>query len=199
MHHPVCICAKSFQLCPTLCDSMDSSPPGSSVQGILQARYWSGLSWLPPGDLPNPGIEPRSPTLQADSLPLVPPGKPGTSLHLTKSLHLPSSLEIGASLVAQQVKNLRAMLETQVQCMVRKIPWRRDRLSTPVSLGFSRGSAGKESACNAGDLGSIPALERSPGEGNGYPLQHSGLENSMTVHGVTKSRTRLSNFHTTWN
>ena len=48
-----------------------------------------------------------------------------------------------------------------------------------------------------GDLGSIPGLERSPGEGKGYPLQYSGLENSMdcTVHGVSKSRTGLSNFH----
>ena len=46
-------------------------------------------------------------------------------------------------------------------------------------LGFPCGSAGKESACNAGDLGSIPRLERSPGEGKGYSLQYSGLENSM--------------------
>ena len=45
--------------------------------------------------------------------------------------------------------------------------------------GFSGGSAGKESACNVGDLGLIPGLERSPGEGNSYPLQYSGLENSM--------------------
>ena len=75
--------------------------------------------------------------------------------------------------------------------------WRRDRLPTPVFLGFLRGSAGKESACNAGDLGLIPGLGRSPGEGNGYPLQYSGLKKSMDciVHGVTKSRTRLSNFH----
>ena len=59
------------------------------------------------------------------------------------------------------------------------------------------GLAGKESDCNVGDLGSIPGLRRSPGEGKGYPLQYPGLENSMdcTVHGVTKSRTRLSNFH----
>ena len=64
-------------------------------------------------------------------------------------------------------------------------------------MGFPGGSAGKESACNAGDLGSIPGLGRSPGKGNGYPLQYSGLENSMDyiVHGVTKSRTRLSDFH----
>ena len=58
-------------------------------------------------------------------------------------------------------------------------------------------SAGKESTCNARNLGSIPGLGRSPGEGKGYSLQYSGLENSMdcTVHGVTKSRTRLSNSH----
>ena len=62
---------------------------------------------------------------------------------------------------------------------------------------FPGGSAGKESACNMGDLGSIHGLGRSPGEGNDYPLQYSGLENSMDyiVHGVTKSRTRLSDFH----
>ena len=76
------------------------------------------------------------------------------------------------------------------------MPWRRDRLPTPVLLGFPCGSAGKESACNTGDLGSIPGLGRFPGEGKGYPLQYSGLENSMDciVHGVTKSRTRLSDF-----
>ena len=53
-------------------------------------------------------------------------------------------------------------------------------------LGFPGGSAGKESACNAGDLGSIPGLGRSPGEGNSYPLQYSGLENSMDCIEVTK-------------
>ena len=56
-------------------------------------------------------------------------------------------------------------------------------------MGFPCGSAGKESACIEEDLGSIPGLGRSHGEGKGYPLQHSGLENSMDyiVHGVTKS------------
>ena len=56
-------------------------------------------------------------------------------------------------------------------------------------LGFPCGSAGKEAACNVGDLASIPGLGRSPGEGKGYPLQYSGLENSMDsiVHGVAKS------------
>ena len=60
---------------------------------------------------------------------------------------------------------------------VGKIRWRRDRLPTPVFLGFPCGSAGKESACNAEDLGSIPGLGRSPGKGHGIPLQYSGLEN----------------------
>ena len=66
-------------------------------------------------------------------------------------------------------------------------------------LGFPGGSEGKESACSAGDPGSIPGSGRSPGEGIGYPLQYSCLENSMDrgawqaiVHGVAKSWTRLS-------
>ena len=73
-----------------------------------------------------------------------------------------------------------------------------DRLPTPVFLDFPCGSAGKESACNAGDLGLIPGLGRSSGEGKGYPLQYSGLENSMDhiVQGVAKSQTQLSDFHT---
>ena len=64
---------------------------------------------------------------------------------------------------------------------------------------FTGGSDGKESACTVGDLGSIPGLGSSPGEGNGYPLQYSCLGNSMdrgtwraTVHGATKSQTQLS-------
>ena len=72
---------------------------------------------------------------------------------------------------------------------VRKIHWRRDRLPTPVFLGFPSGSAGKESAYNEGDLGSIPGLGISLGEGNSYSLQYSDLENAMDyiVHGVAKS------------
>ena len=69
-------------------------------------------------------------------------------------------------------------------------------------MGFPGGSDSKISAFNVGDPGSVPGLERSPGEGNSYPLQYSGLENSMdrgawqaTVHGVTKSQIRLSDFH----
>ena len=64
---------------------------------------------------------------------------------------------------------------------------------TVYSSPFPGGSDGKESAGNGkGDLGSIPELGRSPGEGNGYPLQYSGLEN---INGVAKSQTRLRGFH----
>ena len=64
-------------------------------------------------------------------------------------------------------------------------------------MSFLDSSIGKESTCNAGDPSSIPGLGRFPGEGKGYPLLYSGLENSIDcmVHGVTKSQTRLSDFH----
>ena len=78
-----------------------------------------------------------------------------------------------ASPIAQLVKNPPAMQETLVDSWVRKICWRRDRLPTPVLLGFPGGSAGKEPACNAGDPSSIPGSGKSAGEGIGYPLQHS--------------------------
>ena len=105
-----------------------------------------------------------------------------------------------ASLVAQLVKTPPAKRRPQFNSQGGKIPWRRDRLPTPVFLGFLGASVGKEFTCNVGDLDSIPGLGRFPGEGNGNPLQYSGLENSMdyTVHRVTKSRTRLSNFYFRW-
>ena len=77
-----------------------------------------------------------------------------------------------ASLVAELVKNLPAMQETLVDSWIGKIPWRRDRLPTPVFLGCPGGSDGKEPDSNVGDLGSIPVLGRSPGEGKG---SHSSI------------------------
>ena len=73
----VCVCARAHaQLlsCIQLCDPMDCSPPGSSVHGISQARKLEWVAIPSPGDLPDPGIEPGSPALQADSLPSEPPG-----------------------------------------------------------------------------------------------------------------------------
>ena len=96
--------------------------------------------------------------------------------------------------IAQLVKKPPAMQKTLVRQLDQE-----DRLPTLGLLGFCCGSANKESACNAGDLGLIPGFGRSPGEGKAYPLQDSGLENSMdcTVNGVAESWTRLSDFHFT--
>ena len=81
--------------------------------------------------------------------------------------------------------------EPPVQFLGREDLLEKGQAATPVFLGFPGGSAGRESPCNVGDLGSIPALARSPGEGKGYPLQYFDLENSTDciVHGLAKSRT----------
>ena len=86
------------------------------------------------------------------------------------------------------------MWETPVQFLGWEDPLEKGKAT---HKSFSCGSAGKESPCNVGDLGSIPRLGRFPGEGKGYSLQYSGLENSMDciACGVAKSQTRLSDFH----
>ena len=131
------------QLCLTLSDPMDCSPPGSSIHGIFQARVleWGAIAF-----------------------------------------------SVGKGDLYLYLQCRRPGLDSYTIC------WRRDGLLTPVPLGFLCGSAGKESAYNVGDVDSIPGLRRSSERGNGYPLQHSGLENSMDciVHGVTKSWTQLN-------
>ena len=89
------------------------------------------------------------------------------------------------------VKNPPAMWETQVRSLGWEDPLEKGKATHSSILGFPCGSAGKESACNVGDPGSIPGLGRSPGERKGYPLQHSGLENSTDsiVHELAKSWT----------
>ena len=84
---------------------------------------------------------------------------------------------------------------------VRKIHCKRDRLPTPVFLGFPCGSAGKKSVCNVGDLGSIPGLGRSPAGGHGNPLHYACLGTLMdrgawraAVHGVAESQRLLSDW-----
>ena len=91
------------------------------------------------------------------------------------------------------------MQEIPVQFLGQKIHRRSNRLPVTVYLRFPGGSPDNESACSVGDLGSIPGLGRSPGEGKGYPFQYSGLENSMDpiVHGVAKSRTGLCDYRFT--
>ena len=91
---------------------------------------------------------------------------PGSSVHGIFQARILEWVTISwASLIAQLVKNLLQCRRPQFYSRVRKIPWRRDRLPTPVFLGFPCGPAGKESTCNVGDLGLIPGLRRSSGEG----------------------------------
>ena len=87
-----------------------------------------------------------------------------------------------AFLIAQlkkSVSNAGRQNQPWFDSWVGKICWKRDKLLTPVFLDFPCDSTGKESTCNAGNLGAIPGLGRSPGEGKGYPLQYSALGNSM--------------------
>ena len=85
-----------------------------------------------------------------------------------------------ASLIAQLLKkNLLAMQETPVQFLGQEDPLEKGKATHSSILGLLCGSAGKDSACNTGNLGSIPGLGRSLGEGKGFPLQYSGLENSV--------------------
>ena len=84
------------QSCPTLCD-LYCSPPGSSIHGILHARILEWLPFPPPWDLPNPGIEPQSPALQADSLPSESPGKQALNINMIISIFakkIPISMSI---------------------------------------------------------------------------------------------------------
>ena len=84
---------------------------------------------------------------------------------------------MGVSLVSLLVKNLPASRRPWFDSWVRRVPWRRDRLPTPVFLGFLGDSDGKESTYNVGDLDSMLGLGRTPGGGHGNPLQYSCLEN----------------------
>ena len=78
----VCVCLVT-QLCLTLCDPLELQPTRLLCPwGFSRQKYWSGLSCPPPGDLPNPGIEPRSPTLQANSLLTKPARNPNEYLHI---------------------------------------------------------------------------------------------------------------------
>ena len=143
--------------------------------GVCRQEYWSGLPCPPPGDLPNPGIEllslmspaltggfftigftweseeDRKRRLSRDPLLVLPSIFPSIRVFPVNQFFTPGGQSIGAS----------SMPLTP----------------TPVFLGFPGGSYSKESACNAGDLGLIPGLGRSPGGGHGNPLQYSCLEN----------------------
>jgi len=188
-------CLSCIQLCVTLWTAARQAPVSTEFS---RQQYWSGLSRPPPRNLPNPGIEPGSL--------LSPPCIRGFfTTNTTWEAQMAAKLEIYNRILRWWSSDKESVLQCrrpQFHSWIGKIPWRKNRLPTPVFLSFPSGSDGKESTCNAGDLGSTPGLGRSPGEGYGYPLQYSGLENSMdrrtwwvTVHGVAKSWIWLCNFH----
>ena len=152
---------------------MDYSLSSCSVLGDSPVK--NGLPCPPPGDLPNPGIELRSPALQEDSL-------------LSEPAEKPKNTGVGSLSLLHRIFLTQESNQGLLHCK-----W--------ILYQLSYGSAGKESTCNVGNLGSIPGSRRSPGEGKYYPLQYSGLENSMDhiVHGVARSQTGLNDFHSlTW-
>ena len=140
------------QSCPTLCDPMDCSLPGSSVHGISRQEYWSGLPFPSPGDLPDPGIEPGSPTFQADALTFEPPGKPRyasemETIALFMSQHILDVIGglvyIERCIITYLASPLRVSDSKEFACNVRdpgfelwvgKIPWGRKWQPTPVFL-----------------------------------------------------------------
>ena len=143
---------KVTQWCPTLCDPMNYT-----VHGILQARILEWVAFPFSRDLPNPGIKPRSPTLWADSLPAEPQGKP-------KNTGVDGLSVLQRIILTQELNKANWGIlhcrRSWFDSWVEKIHGRKDRLPTPIFLGFPYGSAGKESAHNAGDLGLIPELGR---------------------------------------
>ena len=133
--------------------------------GFSRQEYWSALPSPSPEDLPNPGIKPMFPALQADALPSEPPGKP------------------------DQKSPKKTNKKNRMFTVEKSFPGGAVVKNLPADVG------------NARDVGLIPGSERSPGEGNGNPLQYSCLENSMnrgswwtTVHEVAKSQTGLSTY-----
>ena len=126
----VCVCSVP-KLCPALCNSMDCTPSGSSIHAIFQARV---LEW---------GAIAFSEII----------GSKFQRLKKKCRSFINDIVQYEASLIALLVKNPPVMQETPVRFLGPEDPWRRDRLPMPVFLGFPCGSAGKELACNAGDLG----------------------------------------------
>ena len=160
--------------------------------GFSRQEYWSGLPFPSPGDLPDPGFEPRSPVLQADSLPSEPPGK------LDQIKEYPQK---GKMSLKWRPNDLFGNEDSKEETRG-KITWRyRTQILNRSIDGLPKWLSGKESACSAGDVSSVSGLGRSPGEGNDNPFQYSCLRNPMyrgawwaTVCGVAEVvGTRLSN------
>ena len=185
---------------------MDGSPPGSPIPGILQARTpeWVAISfsnvwkWKVKGKLLSHAWLLATPWTAAYQAP--------PSMGFVRQEYWSGVLFCLLQNCYLSAKD--SMVQTKGSCttfyhnllaggQVLAILFCSFCLYIGKFMGFPCGSTGKEYSHNAGDPGLIPGLGRSPAEGKGYPLQYSGLENSMAciVHGVAKSRTWLSDFH----
>ena len=133
-------------------------------------EYWSGLSYPPPGNLPDPAIEPTSPVLQVDSLPL--------SYWESRCPCIPKYLSVASSKPEILLQNHSTIIKiwklTFIQCCCLIYRPYLDFILCS-NYGFPGSSADKESVCNAGDSGLIPGLGRLTGEGIGYPSSILGL------------------------
>ena len=174
IHQVMLCCAWSLSRVQLFVTAWTIARQAPLSRGFSRQDYWSGLPRPPPGDLPNPGIKSRSPKLQMDSLPAELPGKPQHPpyIHLT----------INSSVYVQAERRYcRSRPPNKANIAIKSVTW----------IFFFPGAY---NSCNAGDLGSIPGLGRSPEQGNGSPLQYSCLENPMnrgawqaTVHGVARA------------
>ena len=155
---------------------MDLAHPAPLSMEFSRQEYWSGLPFPSPGDLLEPRIEPVSPALQTDSLPLHEQGSPWISLCYAKSLQSCPTLgdPIDGSQPGSPVPGILQARTLEWVSLYELINWHSDIFKKPTHLGFPHSSVGKESACNEGDPGSIPGSGRSAGEGIGYPLQYFG-------------------------
>ena len=186
-----------------VCDTVNCSVVSDSVtlwnrahqaplsMGFSRQEYWSGLPCPPPGNLPNPGIEPRSPTLQVDSLLTEPPWEPKNtgmgSCSLLQAIFPAQGSNPGLPHCRQILHQLSHQESTCLPIYI-------------TNWAFQVALLVKNAPANARDTGSIPGLGRFPGEGNGNLLQYSCLGNPMdrdawqvTVHRVTKNQARLHN------
>ena len=153
------------ELCPTLCDPMDCSPPGSSVHEILQARILERVAISFSRDSSDPGMEPKSPALAGGCFTTERSGKP-VYVFICVLFFL---LLITFLLFVFSAAVLWKALVISLAAICQFCP--SEHILVPHLQILS--------TCNAGYLGSIPGLGRTPGEGKGYPPQYSGLENSM--------------------
>ena len=112
------------QSCLTLCDPWTVVHQAPPSMGFSRQEYWSGLPFPPPGDLPNPGIEPRSPTLQADALTSAPPEKPFCFFNLYTKYIMRNAgldeLQAGIKIAGRNIKNLRYIDDTTLMAESKK-------------------------------------------------------------------------------